>query len=464
MRTEGKMKKIAVVSGIAAVCLILLIILWGCLQAPFSESIGDILRKKGGSEERGITAAGGTISGRPTVHENGIFYIDGSLLCFYDYESEESYIFCSETDCEHTTPECSAYVGDQAVRAGFSMHGDRVYLLCGDRNFSEVKFISMDLSGKDRKTIAVFDSDHLDGCMISNIGDVLYAGGYAYLNFYLLKNEQGEPMNGQQLAAVRLEDGKITNLTEVFYGEETLSYELVSEKDVIYSVVTYDPPLPTYREYLEEHPGTEEGDYFDAVHGGTPGRKISYYDFSPESGEIQLKHEEAMEVYEDFLGYKERFPKETFFGEVNGKWFLSSKNTSKLYGKSTYFFWDPQTEEKEVLVEVKNGEGYFGTGSYADASNVMYNDEELLWVEEVQGSNTKHDLYLYNIETKEKRMLYEIDSEKREYSPDLRGVTSEYVVTAERNAFNQLVYCVTDKEDFEKTCLENARRTPVVIR
>ena len=122
------------------------------------------------------------------------------------------------------------------------MHQDRTYVLCSDRERNKAELLSMDLRGQDRKTLVTFGEEgvSLDGCMVSNVGDVIYCGGFAYLSFTLFKNEQEEIFNGQQLLAVRLSDGRVSKLTEVWYGEETMKFEIVSEKDVVYSVRYHD--------------------------------------------------------------------------------------------------------------------------------------------------------------------------------------------------------------------------------
>ena len=97
-------------------------------------------------------------------------------------------------------------------------------------------------------------------------------------------------------------------------------------------------------------------------------------------------------------------------------------------------------------------------------SNVLFDQNQVLWQKAVPGIRTRHELYLYDLDTGEMRKLYDLDTEKEDYSPGIRGMTDAYVVVGKRNLTGQITYYIVEKEDFVVNCLEKAHRTPVYAR
>ena len=95
---------------------------------------------------------------------------------------------------------------------------------------------------------------------------------------------------------------------------------------------------------------------------------------------------------------------------------------------------------------------------------MLFDRNQVLWQKSIPGTRTRHELYLYDLDTGEMRKLYDLDTEKEDYSPDIRGMTDAYVVVGKRNLTGQITYYIVEKEDFVVNCLEKARRTPVYAR
>ena len=97
-------------------------------------------------------------------------------------------------------------------------------------------------------------------------------------------------------------------------------------------------------------------------------------------------------------------------------------------------------------------------------SNVLFDQNQVLWQKAVPDICTRHELYLYDLDTGTMEKLYDLDTEKEDYSLDVRGMTDAYVVVGKRNLTGQITYYIVEKEDFVVNCLEKARRTPVYAR
>ena len=128
----ARKRKLWIIGGIAAFCAVHLVLLFLLTWDPGREGIGSRLCDRGICMEERATGAGGSLSQRPSIHEEGIFYIEGTRLCYYDYEDGNSYVLCSDPDCRHLGEDCGAYVGDSPVRGGYTMHQGRIYVVVGE--------------------------------------------------------------------------------------------------------------------------------------------------------------------------------------------------------------------------------------------------------------------------------------------------------------------------------------------
>ena len=156
------------------------------------------------------------------------------------------------------------------------------------RTRPELQIVSMDPAGKDKKIIARLDigNGDLDEWTLRRIGDVYYDHGYAYLHLYWMQAQENNSLDGEQLLAISLSDGQVTELTDILVHEReyiAISFELISGEDVIASVWRYAPPVPSYEEYIAEHPNVEYEEYYQTICENAPQETI-YYDFCPKDG------------------------------------------------------------------------------------------------------------------------------------------------------------------------------------
>lgn len=467
----ARKRKLWIIGGIAAFCAVLLVLLLLLTWDPGRKGIGSRLWDRGICMEERATEAGGSLSQRPSIHEEGIFYIEGTRLCYYDYEDGNSYVLCSDPDCRHLGEDCGAYVGDSPVRGGYTMHQGRIYVVVGEYQpyaQSRLQLVSMDRRGEDRKVAAVLDASgrEMEGWAVRQFGDVYYDHGYAYMSLMLSREQQGQTTDGVQLVAIRLADGQVTELTDVMEGDETLEFELITETDVVYSVwgSEEDVPPEAYRVGESFLPEKEQAGVWSEDKEEERPAEIRYYDFHPKSGQRELLLIQDLPLSEIFLGYRARLPLLEFFGEVDGRWLMACQATKRMDGEHVYFLWDPGKRQAEVLAETKSSADGFCGGGYESVSNVLFDRNQVLWQKAVPGIRTRHELYLYDLDTGTMEKLYDLDTEKEDYSPDIRGMTDAYVVVGKRNLTGQITYYIVEKEDFVVNCLEKARRTPVYAR
>ena len=311
----ARKRKLWIIGGIAAFCAVLLVLLFLLTWDPGREGIGSRLWDRGICMEERATGAGGSLSQRPSIHEEGIFYIEGTRLCYYDYEDGNSYVLCSDPDCRHLGEDCGAYVGDSPVRGGYTMHQGRIYVVVGEYQpyaQSRLQLVSMDRRGEDRKVAAVLDASgrEMEGWAVRQFGDVYYDHGYAYMSLMLSREQQGQTTDGVQLVAIRLADGQVTELTDVMEGDETLEFALITETDVVYSVWgrSADVPLEAYRVGERFLPEKGQAEVWSEDKEEERPAEIRYYDFHPKSGQRELLLIQDLPLSEIFPGYRARLP------------------------------------------------------------------------------------------------------------------------------------------------------------
>lgn len=268
--------------------------------------------------------------------------------------------------------------------------------------------------------------------------------------------ETGETLNVNQLMAVRLDDGKVTELTDIMYKQSEYSgmgLEAVTEDAAVYYVETYDPELTTYEEYVSEHPSEEDpyGSYTSYIAGETfgkqPGIRARYFIFRPETDEAEVLYE-AQEEYKEYLGpgYLNAVRPIFFFGTYQGQWIINYREGEGA--ESTYALWDPETGARTVLARDKElGDGPVMSGAY--------NEKEMLWVRSLSGQGTQ--IYLHDMETGEERTLYQWKEGENHDWLEVLGQTDEYLV-GRMSGFGGLTrYCVVSKKDFEESYLDKAK-------
>ena len=347
------------------------------------------------------------------------------------------------------------------------MHQGRVYVMYADEASPELQIVSMDPAGKDKKIIARLDigNGDLDEWTLKRIGDVYYDHGYAYLHLYWMQAQENNSLDGEQLLAVRLSDGRVTELTDILIHEReyiAISFELISGEDVIASVWRYAPPVPSYEEYIAEHPNVEYEEYYQTICENAPQETI-YYDFCPKDGTQEVWYEEERRLVENsFFGIRSYMNSLLFLGTAGDQWLLMKRPRETFGEGGSYFLWNPKTQEAEVFQETSvSGDGPMSVG-YGEAVDIMYSDREVLWMDtEEQDGKRKKRISLYDLYSGEKRELYTLDTEEPDF-PDIRGFCGDYVALGKSGDGDIAVYMIS-REDFERGNWDAAKRTPVSL-
>lgn len=453
-----------VIIGIMIVCVLLLTA--ACLLSAPSEGIGNrLLSDTQKSEQKPVYAAG--FSNKAAFQEEGIFYISGTQLCFYDCGQEQEYVFCSDSGCRHASETCSAYIGGKRLYGGYAMHQGRVYVMYADEDSPELQIVSMDPAGKDKKIIARLDigNGDLDEWTLKRIGDVYYDHGYAYLHLYWMQAQENNSLDGEQLLAVRLSDGRVTELTDILIHEReyiAMSFELISGEDVIVSVWRYAPPVPSYEEYIAEHPDVEYEEYYQTVCENAPQETV-YYNFCPKDGTQEVWYEEECKLMESsFWGIRGYMNSLLFLGTVEERWLLMWSPRETFGEGGRYFLWNPKTRETEVFRETSvSSDGPMSTG-YGEVVDIMYSGREILWMDtEERDGKRRKKISLYDLYSGQKRELYTLDTDDPNF-PAIRGFCGDYVILGKNSGGGIAVYMIS-REDFERGNWDAAKRTPVSL-
>lgn len=457
-------RKVLVVSVIAVVCVVLLTT--ALLLSASPEGIGNRLLSKSGENDgqKAVYAAG--LTNTAAFQEEGIFYISETRLCFYDCEQEKEYVLCSDPGCDHASENCSAYIGEKRLYGGYAMHQGRIYVMYAKQESSELQVVSMDPVGNDRKVIARLSigNGDLNEWTLRRIGDVYYDHGYAYMHMYWDQPLEDDSLYGEQLLAIRLSDGQVTELTSILTHEKdyiNISFELISEKDVVYSVWFYDPKISSYEEYVIDHPEVSYDEYYATVCETAP-QKIRYYDFYPQEGRQELFYEEDMKLLEDpFWGIRGYTDSLLFLGVYQNQWLMTWRPRENFNEGRVYLLWNPRTQEHQVLQkEETGGDGAWG-GGYGEVPDCMYSENEILWMEDADKDDKRRKkILLYHLDTGQMETLYTLDTDDPNF-PDIRGISGNYVVIGKREWGMGTTY-ILSKADFEKGNWDEAKKIPVI--
>lgn len=455
-------KKMIGVVVLAVVCVIVLFIaLFPSLQQ--NRNIGDFLLSENMKydEERETLAA--SASYPTSSHEAGVFFFFGGTMQYYDCEKEERYVLCSDPGCDHMDGDCNAYIGDKRLYGGYAMHQGRIYVMYAERDQSELKLFSVDPAGRDKKEVVSFDagSGKMKESMVTRVGDTYYDHGYAYVHLYYNYVDEDDTEVGEKLVAIRLSDGRVTELTDIIVTGERYTkceYELITEDTVIYTLRGYDPIPVSYEEYEKDHPGVEYAEYYEDVYNMAPESKW-YYEFHPKTNETELAYEEKLKINKDVItGYEFYASSYFILGHYDGKWLISVKTGKSIFGKGEYRLYDPVTKSSEIVVKTSSmEEGAMGM-DYGEVSNVIYDGNKMLWSKKI--SNEENQYYLLDLEDGKKEELYTVNI--NEAGIDIRGESGEYLVMAKNTMGGIIRFGVVKKEDFEKTIMKKMHMLPLM--
>ena len=188
------------------------------------------------------------------VHEKGIFYISGSTLCYYDYDSGDSFVLCSKPNCLHNDRECVAYAGNKAT--GFAPYGDYAFYFRPKEDSQAWELVRINIQEQYSEVLTEFGAagDEMEQWVISGITDSYYYGGKVWMHLqfsYQTAEENWLDLTGNQLAAIDLSTGEFYDVTEIYTDISywDINYESFDEPYVGYGIMTVQPEIMLPEEY-----------------------------------------------------------------------------------------------------------------------------------------------------------------------------------------------------------------------
>ena len=400
-----------------------LLILGGCKQSISEDWDSDVLMDN--------FVSGKAVNSEICVHEKGVFYINGDLLCYYDYNSDQSFILCSRPNCTHKETECVAYAGESAV--GFAMYGDYAFYFRPVSESLSWELIRVNIQEQICEIVCTFGipSASLDQWYVYNVDCVYYNEGYAWAKLHMLytpAEPTGYNDNGIQMVAINLSTGDLHELTEPLMDMrdyDGITWRNFSDSYVSYEIEQFTPRLMTgneYEEYCKDNP-TETRTYFEYLSETTQGSPYEWY---------WLVDISSMSQHVLYEGY----------------------NLDDLcWENKDYFVAISYDESVETYYQV-NFDGSLGNDVFCienggalawfdgEASIRLYDDNSILYL--IYEGEDRCKIYKYSIETGESTYLFEDD---RHVSFRLIGQTSDKLI-GKINESSQLAWIY--KEDYEK--------------
>lgn len=463
----SKRKKIIIgcVAAVAVVVVIVAAIVEHRLTSPSNVS-SDLQLK---SLNKAVLGARSYGRGEISVNESGIFYFDAEKLAYYDYETEDRYILCSTPQCKHNSKECNAYMGEMEIYGGYALYDGKIYVIYKEQGADYLALAEMDSVGQNKKIIVKIPvaDGNLEEWQINLIEEVYYYQGYAYLALNWTKNvnypykntSDGEvtwgglyTLEGKQLLAISLEDGIVTELTEILCWDTDLisvNFAQFTEGNAVFYTERYDEKAKTIAEYYTENP--EGGpnayvEYCNEKYGenwekrGTESQV--YQMFVPETKEVKTMISHPV-IERD--GWKQVT---YIMGVYKGKWLMYDSNL-----ESEYYWFDPKTGTREEFMHNEVTPGNTLGRFYGEATASIYEGDKLLCSESL--ADGKEQIYLFHLDTGEKENLF---TQKEDAFEDngflIMEETSKYLVGRHNNADQ---YYIVLKSDYEKSDRKNAK-------
>lgn len=374
--------------------------------------------------------SGKAVSSEICVHEKGVFYLSGELLCYYDYNSDQSFILCSRPNCSHNDTECVAYAGESAV--GFAMYGDYAFYFRPVSESLSWELIRVNIQEQICDIVCTFGipSVSLDQWYVYNVDCVYYNEGYAWAKLHMLytpAEPTGYNDNGIQMVAINLSTGDLHELTDPLMDMrdyDGITWRIFSDTYVGYEIEQFTPRLMTgdeYEEYCKDNP-TETRTYFDYLAETTQNSPYERYWL------VDIASMSQRVLYE---GY-----------DINSLiWAKGEVLAARVNDGSTETYYQVSIDGKlgDEVFSITNGGalGWF----HGEATMRLYDNDSILYL--VYEGDERCKIYKYSLETGESTYLFEDD---RHVSFRLVGQTSDKLI-GKINESSQLAWIY--KEDYE---------------
>lgn len=420
--------------------------------------------------EHSDVVKGTAIKNTYSVENAGIFYIgrNNTLLMYYDYNTDESYVLCSSPNCKHQDSSCPANVADNYKNYTFAYYNGKEYLLRKeDFDSDEMELISMDPGGQNQKTIAVLDTGDysVNTWTVDSVLPVYFSGNRALLEIDYTKTLPEETqggftatIQGRQLLMIELENGKVTQLTDILeYSVDyaSLSFCAVMKDYAVYEVMKYDEPYMLEWEYIREYGedafNKEYSEYYENYMNNT--------DASGIYKAVDLRTGAVSEIWSGDM-----FPSYTegdSYPVMMGPWFILEHDgkilcrlAEDVYGeqKSDMILYsiDPATGKETQTISFSKPVDELWYTEQNSNGEYLYREDEMLVCNHDLTNEDSFRLYKYSFSTGTLTELWD----EYVYS-DIYGMTDELVIWA---SDDNLKLSYVTKEDYEKKNFEDAKK------
>jgi len=459
------MKKtwVKVLCGVIALIIISAAILTLFKSGPISES--SILLNSSGYDDLvfGADEMGQVYS----ICEHGIFYQKNSLMRYYDFEANKSYVLCDKPNCKHSDSSCGAWYGNMLDATGLALYGENLYVVKRNSERNTYELISMDMTGGSQKIVYSLDIGDMEpgAWVLSTIRRVYYAGGMAWFSVqYQYVGEAGESgeFYSERIIGVNLRDGKAVTLNELSRDNAEYTIELVS-KDYILICKDWSALEKLSQRAFNE--ALLQGEYAEFSNAADPyyeyqlwylkNRDLMFscliYDVN--SGEMSEFDSGKVKITYDENGLVSgSLPKYTFKGMYDGKIIYGIPDYE---GYSPVYIYDVKKNGSEHILDIENG-GTLITAMSGDVMSSVTHDEKILYCLYTENETAK--IYYYDLKTKEHVELFE---DKRNITFRMIGETSDkYIGMIYGDSGPGSAYMI-DKEDYISGNLKAAVKLPL---
>ncbi|MCC8105185.1 MAG: hypothetical protein LIO99_04090 [Clostridiales bacterium] len=435
----------------------------GCVtSAAMKEDTSDATGEDTDKLEEAHTSAvveGTTTRYSYSINESGIFYIgrNESLLMYYDYEADTSYVLCSQANCRHNDASCPAYVGDYYTVTGFACYGGFLYLMRQNSYDSDLELLVMDVDGQSKKTLASFETgDSSAGSWrLDSVSPFYYCGGHVLMKMsYLMVTAESEDTSidyvyGDQLVMVHLATGDVTELTDILIENDeqySMYFDAVSDEYAVYQIVQYESPYLEESEFYEQYGNTASyTEYYDEYLVSIPAA-VTYWVVDLAAEESSVLWTEDVVPYQVTLGedwYEYSTDMRGLYGISQGQIYFKYK-TLPGWDSADYRLYDIETGKETPLTEPASPVSWQYDVGISTFGGSMYDSSRILLC--YHGEDT-FQLYLYSLMD---GTMETIDAPE---SYSLYGVTEKRVIGGSGDAthFSWLL-----KEDYESGNIDKA--------
>lgn len=189
----------------------------------------------------------------PSADGDG-FYIPSGGIQYYDVAQKTAFRACPLAGCQHTDETCPTVIPGLVF---FFVSENCWYAVCRTEEGVCLKEIQPQTG---RNSVLYTWSNTEEETY--HLNSSFYAGGRIYVTLQVLGDENADTEGRDMLAScVELASGKMTALGQID-SNGSVSVIGASEHYALLSCIIYSEPMLSMEEYLEQHPGSAQDEYF----------------------------------------------------------------------------------------------------------------------------------------------------------------------------------------------------------